>query len=58
MRMERKVVAGGSIGLPLAVILTWAWNSANPENQMPAEVSAAVGSLLTWIISYLVPNPK
>lgn len=56
--MDRKVVAGGSVGIPLAVIITWMWNTAMPEAQMPAEVSAALGSLISTVVAYLVPNPK
>ncbi len=57
-RPERKIVAGGGFGLPLAVIIAWAWGAAMPEAKMPAEVSAALGAVLTTLFSYLIPNPK
>lgn len=44
---KKQVATGGGLGLSLSVVLTWLWNSYMPENQMPAEVSAAVGSILT-----------
>jgi len=53
--MQKKIVAGAGIGLPLAVILTWAWNAMMPDTQMPAEVSAALGSVLTTVAAWLMP---
>ena len=55
--MQRKVGAGAALGIPLAVILTWAWNAALPDTQMPPEVSAALGSILTTAVAWLVPQP-
>ena len=43
--MQKKVAVGAGIGLPLAVIITWLWNVMMPDTQMPAEVSAALGSI-------------
>lgn len=56
--MDRKVKAGGGIGIPLAVIVTWMWNTAMPEAQMPAEVSAALGSVISTVIAFFVRNPS
>ncbi len=54
--MERKIAAGGGIGLPLAVMIAWGWNVAMPDAQMPAEVSAAMGSFISTLVGYLGPN--
>ena len=54
--MQKKVAMGAGLGLPLGVILTWAWNAAMPETQMPAEVSVALGSILTTAVAWIIPS--
>jgi hypothetical protein len=56
LMIGKKIGFGAGIGLPLAVIITWMWNSFMPESQMPAEVSAALGSLLTTAVGWIVPS--
>jgi len=53
--MDKKVKAGLGVGAPLGLIITWAWNAAFPDAQMPAEVSVALGSVITTAIAYFVP---
>ena len=58
MRLQRKVGAGVGLGLPLAVIVTWGWNAMMPQTQMPPEVSAALGAIMTTAVAWIVPNPN
>jgi putative flippase GtrA len=51
----RKVSGGIVIGAPASVIIAWALREfAGVE--MPPEVAAAVGALISIIIAYLVPD--
>jgi len=55
----RKVTMGIAVGMPTAVVFTWIVNAlilplTGSEIQMPAEVSAAIGSIFSFIASYFV----
>jgi len=52
----RKVTAAGAVGIPAATILAWVL-SINGI-QMPPEVAAAAGGLLSTLIAYFVPDLK
>lgn len=51
---NRKIAAAGSVGVPLAIVLAWAISLSGVE--MPAEVSTALGAVISTIIGYLVPE--
>ena len=53
--MQKKVGAGAAIGIPLAVVLAWIWGILMPDNPMPGPVSAALGSIITTAVAWLVP---
>lgn len=50
-----KVVAA-TMGAPAAIIL--AWGLAQAGITMPSEVAAAVGSLLSSVLAYLMPDVR
>ncbi len=53
---DRKVAIGaGAIGLPLGVIIVWALQEFTGV-VVPAEIGAAIGSLISAIAAYFVPN--
>lgn len=52
---DRKVSVGaGAIGLPAGIIVTYVLQQMGLE--VPAEVGAAIGSLLSAIAAYFVPS--
>jgi len=50
----KKVTVGGAAGAPLAVIITYFIEMLSGMT-VPAEVSAAFGSLLTMLFGYVTP---
>lgn len=48
---NRKVSAGAGAGLPIGIVLVWALGEAGVE--MPAEVGAAIGTIMTTFIAYM-----
>ncbi|HEY4113627.1 MAG TPA: hypothetical protein VGM17_06145 [Rhizomicrobium sp.] len=53
----QKVLVGGVAGA-VTTVLVFFWNSYS-DHKIPAEVAAALTTLITFVISYLVPpNPK
>lgn len=56
--MERKVLAGGGIGLAVSVVLIWIFQTMQPTVAVPGEVAGAFGAICTWAFSWLIPNPK
>ena len=48
----RKIAAAAGVGLPAAVLIAWALSRY--EIAMPPEVAAALGSLLSAVIGYVV----
>lgn len=52
----RKVAGGAVIGIPAGVVLVWVLqNFILPQGTtIPGEVSAAIGSILTFIAAYFV----
>jgi Na+/H+ antiporter NhaA len=52
----RKIAAAAGIGLPLAVLIAWVLSLY--EIKMPVEVAAALGSLLSSVIGYFVPDKQ
>lgn len=55
MRPETKIWAGaGAIGVPAGVIVAWLLGQFGID--MPPEVAAAVGSVVSMVSGYLVPN--
>lgn len=51
---QRKIGAGLGVGMPVAVIAAWMLKVQGIE--MPAEVSVALGSVITTLVAYLVPQ--
>lgn len=51
----RKVGLGATIGVPLTIIFTWAWKVSDLPD-MPEEVSAAIGSIISLAVAYFVPE--
>ena len=52
---DRKVSIGaGAIGVPLGIVVTFALQEFGIE--VPAEVGAAIGSLLSTLAAYFVPS--
>jgi putative flippase GtrA len=51
---DRKVLAGGGLGTSAAVIVSWLLRENGVD--VPAEVSAAMGSLISILVAYLIPN--
>ena len=59
--MMKKPLATTSGTAGLAAILAWAWNTNNPDMQMPAEVAAAAAPILGEAIRYAtqwLPRPE
>lgn len=56
MRPDRKVTAGALAG-SLSAILVWTLNTyVTVERPIPAEIAVAVTTVLTFMVSYFVPN--
>jgi len=55
-RPNRKIATAGGIGVPLAIII--AWGLTLVDVQMPAEVSTALGGIISTLIAYIVPESK
>ena len=51
---ERKIVAAGGIGAPVAILVAWILQLNGIT--MPAEAAAALGSVLSTVVAYLVPR--
>jgi len=56
--MERKIAAGGGIGISVSVILIWVFETMMPEVVVPSEQATAFGAICTVLAGYLVPNKK
>lgn len=56
--LTRKVTVGGVAGA-LSVVLIWAANAfwMPTGKQIPAEIASAITTILTFIVSSLVPEP-
>lgn len=54
----RKVTVGGLAGA-ISVVLIWVVNSFwLPEGKaIPAEIASAITTILTFVVSYLIPEP-
>jgi hypothetical protein len=50
----RKVTFGGLAGA-CSIVLVWLWNTFLPSHMMPAEVASGVTTILSFVVSYLVP---
>lgn len=50
----RKVIVGGLAGA-LSTVLLWVLNTYVLPKPMPAEVGSAVTTVLSFVVSYLVP---
>lgn len=48
---NRKVSAGAGAGLPVGIVLVWALGEAGVA--VPAEVGAAIGTIMTTFIAYM-----
>lgn len=55
MNPNRKYAQTAFYGGGISVVLAWAWNTFLPQYQMPAEVSAALGSVLSSLAARLMP---
>jgi len=51
----RKVGGGIAIGIPLGIIVVWLIQTV-AKMQVPAEVGAAIGSIMSFAASYLIPD--
>lgn len=50
----RKIQAAG-IGIPVAVVLAWALREFGGV-EMPAEVSTAIGGIISTVLGYMIPE--
>ncbi len=55
-RPQTKIMAAGTIGIPLATILAWAATQAGLE--VPGEVQAALGALISTVVGYMMPQRR
>lgn len=55
--MDRKVAVGGTIGLPLGVLLVYLVETST-GTKLPVEVAAAVGAICVWASNWFVPNKE
>ena len=49
---------GGAGGAGLGALVCWAWNTFMPEHQMPAEIGAIIGGLLTPFVNQYITGIK
>lgn len=54
MMPSRKIGSAAAIGVPLSIMVAWALGQLGVV--MSPEVTAALGSLLTALVGYLVPD--
>ncbi|HEU4344756.1 MAG TPA: hypothetical protein VFU31_24640 [Candidatus Binatia bacterium] len=52
-----KKLSAGAIGVPLAVVIAWAFQAFSGV-VVPAEVAAAFGAVCTFTASVLIPDSK
>ena len=50
-----KKLSAAAIGVPLAVVLVWAFETYM-KTPVPSEVAAAFGGVLTFLASVLIPD--
>jgi len=55
--MERKIGVAAGVGLPLAIMLIWAFQEAT-GTAVPAEVATAFGAVLTSALAWVTPQPE
>jgi hypothetical protein len=55
--MSAKKLSAAAIGVPLAVVVAWAFEASSAV-KVPAEVAAAFGALCTFIASVCIPDSK
>lgn len=48
-------VAMPSVGAAIAFIMVWAWNEFVPEHQMPADMAAVLGAVVSPLIGRFLP---
>jgi hypothetical protein len=55
----RKVGLGLVAGLPVGVVVVWLLKTyvISASTPMPEEVAVAIGSICSFIISYIIPEP-
>lgn len=56
--MERKIAVGAGLGLPLSVIIIWAFGALMPEVVIPPEVATAFGAVISTFVGWATPNAK
>lgn len=55
-KMPSKKVASGGLAGGLSILLVWALNELGME--VPAEVAAAIATLVSFAVGYFVPEPE
>lgn len=55
MANTAKKLSAASIGTPLGIVIVWGFATATGL-QVPAEVGVAVGAVLTFVASVLIPD--
>lgn len=55
MKPSNKMVAVGLSGA-VTTIVVWAWNSFQPTHILPAEIVAAVQTVVVFLSGYFMPN--
>ena len=56
--MNRKVTLGGATGAAVFIVM-WALNTyVTPQNPIPGEVGAAVTTVATFVVAWVVPEKK
>ena len=56
MASTAKKLSAASIGTPLGIVIVWGFSAATAV-EVPAEVGVAVGGVLTFFASVLIPDP-